>query len=332
MRNARGHDRHERVPGQHHHQQSGAGCESGEEQTLGQQLTRQAHARGAESRAHRHLAGPHRRARHQQAGNTGAADDQHQRNDGAEEMERSSHVRANERITQRLDVRAPGGAVLRIDGRCAGRDLVQPRLSRRQRHAGAKLGDREQAPSAPTDRCRTPQRSNDVSLEDRLHSIGNDADDRHRLSVERDRAAEDQRGAGELLPPVSVGDERDWFGIRRRVGIDQHAPGDRRLGEEAEHLRFYQRRSDPAAVGLSPDSDTPRLQDRNPLEDVLLHPPIAGISPRHGHARKLLVAHVNPHQLRGLRIGNRLQPDGVGDAEKRRVDADAQGERDDDHG
>ena len=77
-REIRGREQREEAQQPDGQQQAERAADHGEQQRLGDELSEQPAAAGAERRAHRHLPLPGDRAREQQVGDVGAGDEQHE--------------------------------------------------------------------------------------------------------------------------------------------------------------------------------------------------------------------------------------------------------------
>ena len=94
--------------------QADDGTERREHETLGQQLTDDAPASGADGGAHGQLALPHHALRQQQAADVGARDQQHEACRALQNLERGPEASADHRLVERHDANAPALVVRRL--------------------------------------------------------------------------------------------------------------------------------------------------------------------------------------------------------------------------
>ena len=326
------------------------GAHQREPQTFGEELAREAPARGAERVPQRELLAAYRGPRDQEVGHIGARDQQHQPDDGEDGGQRLLVARAPDRASagRRLERERIGQvavantlaqrrhrrrADLRLDGSEKRRRLLRrlPRLQPRHdvhppRRALVKHGRVPANQRLGPERDRDVEGSSDVRTEEPL---GRDADDRERRALDRDGLADHVGGAAVAALPHRVADHRHRpvrAAAARVVRLSEGATDHRRHAEHVEHVAA---RIDACRhVGGGTRRQIERFA--GPRERVGREHLSPGLEP--------LPDRIGPRIIReddqgtGVAHRQRLQREAVEDREERRHAADAQCQRQDREG
>ena len=319
------------TPGQ---RQTGGGADTGEHETLGQQLPDEAGRAGPERRAHGHLALPRFRAREEKIGHVGAGDEQQEADRAEEEPDRAADgtddlfpQREDDGVElHRLGIEPPARPRLR--------DGVQVVARLRDRSARLEPARRVKsvisvvrARAVPP--IRRPQRARRRILEiGRQHEVrGHDPDDLVRRAVDLDRAAEDRRVAGIPPLPEAVAEDRDLRPVRDVLLRREDTSPDRRHAEDGEQVRRHGPGGDALGVAVTRQVHLPVVPRRDLAERAAFLAIVVDLAIGNPGLVERRPAAPDHDGAVGLAPWQRAQQDGVDDAEDRRVRADAERER-----
>ncbi len=191
-----------------------------QQHALGQELTQQPPAVGADRHPDRHLAGPRGAARQLQVGHVGAGDQQQERDTAEEQLQAGPHLAARDRHVQivpqrrRESLLGERRRLLLREPLVEGAELL---LGRLLRDAGRQPDDRIRPREIRArQRERKPESVVPVPAEPRRHH----ADDRVGPIVEPERLPERVGAALEQPQPQLVAQDDDRLGVAVRPDVD----------------------------------------------------------------------------------------------------------------
>ena len=305
-----------------------------EEHVLGQELPDQIPTSRTERGTHDDLALSRDAARQREIGEVGAADQQQE----ASRRDQQQKDRSGLGVDQSLGVWLHHDAPALVRGREVVFDALADRV-----HVGARLRKRD-AVFQPGKRNHPMEVARHVRRLERqrppeLHRCAverarrrQDADDRVRLVVEKDRAVDDGRIRAELGDPHAVTDDRHLV-FAQLVLTGKKRPAQCRFG--AKHLevaRGHQAASELDWFGAAGQRDRVAGLRRHEVEDGVVSLPVEEVQRRDAVAlasRRLLH---DADDAIGVRVGERLEQHRIHEAEDRRIGADADGQRQDGDG
>ena len=307
-----------------------APTDESEDDALDQELTHDAPARGAEGGAHGDLARPRGRSREQKVGHVRAGDEQHEADRAHDDEEHDLRGATDVSLRECLDTHCRQRLVgIGIRGQKTPGDAV---------HLGLCFlaGRRVRQPSEDTKRARIPLvrlgwdgRRPHFGVVGESHADGHDADNRRRLSVDAHRRAEHVRIAAVPVLPEGVADNRDGFGAFAFVAGREITAEEWRLLQQAERIG-----RDPGAARLLrqravvADVHGAVSKRRKPRERVACLAPILQLEVRDRPPPLTALPGQGVEPIRASE-GQAAEERRVDQREPDRVDADAQGERDD---
>jgi hypothetical protein len=295
---------------------------------LGEHLSREASASGAQGDADGELAVPRRSTSEHQVGDVGARNEEHEAAGAEHDEERSGEV-AGEVLADRDELRDPPPVVPGELGREPRRDRVE---------IGAGLGDGD-AGAEPPDRAGVDavavrlahrigdERDPQLAAIRKAEPRGHDPDDGMRGSVDRDRAAE-QVGAAEAALPEPVAEDDDvrsavllLLGTEGAADQRLHAEQGQEIGGHAGPLDAL----GPRLVGERVARPRPHAERG---EGAVLRPPREVVGDRDVDVSRGAVdaLRIDGDEPVGVRIGERPDEDRVDGAEDRRRHSDPQGD------
>ncbi len=320
-----------------------------EDRALDQQPADDPSPAGAEGRTHRQLLLPPFGPYEQQAGDVGAGDEHHDPDRSHQHPQRSRDV-ADDVLRERTERRrdAPGLVDARVDGWRGGPRRHPDR--HHARHIGAGVRDRDprlqprhglqpearQRQAAAVD----PERHDEVGLDvDDAEPFGHDADDLARARLNRDASSDDGAIAAEAAPPITVAEHHDARRTRDLIGGRQRASEHRLDAERRERAVGRPQAAHLLRLGDAGDGRRPGKPDADVLEGAI----VLGVREVHRWREAEVAGQVrHPGCARGgvpdrdqavwLRVGQRPEKHAVDDAEDGGVGADADGQRQEDHG
>ena len=314
-----------------------------QEHALGQQLSGEAAAAGAERRPHRQFLLPRQRPRQQQVGDVGARDQQHESHRRAQHDERETDT-PDCLLLQRQHAKrqsAVGGIEIR---------MVPPQVRGESLELGSRLLDRRArrqrredvvvlAVSDPRRVGRQRQRQQDLRLLDdaeRRHDLARELEGgrQHpdhfvRLTVQRQRAADGVGAAAVAAHPRAVRQQCLAARARRVVGGGEEGADERLRAEHCQQVRGDADRPYPlrlavaGEVRVGADRDRHRLEAADRVLDVEV---LRRREPVFGDAEPGRRVPEDELTVRVL-VRQRPQQEGAGDAEDRGVGADADCQR-----
>ena len=307
-------------------QQAGGAAEQPEDRALGEELTGDPRAPGAERCADGQLTLTCGGSREQQVRDVGTRGQEDERDRGEQDQQRRLHV-GGHLLLQRDDVGGPPG----VEGRKATRQLGvnggEILLCLGDRHAWLQPADHRQRPAAGSP-ARLGQAERGPHLDGALEvteARRHDAHHRVRLSVKGDRARQDGRIAIPLTCPQTVADHGHpgprHVVLRHQQTADQRLnPADRKELASDELAWYFDR-----LTGAS-EREVDRRRDRGQVRERVIQ-----VSPVHeiagGHRVRDAVAGkvALPHERQaiGIAIGQRFQQHSIDHAEDGGAGADA---------
>ena len=321
-------------------EQANGPAQKTEHERLDQELLEHPGAARTQRRADRELLPPRERPREDQVADVRARDQENQRDRSEQHHERHPDV-ADEELVQRHDGGAPACVLL-------GKLLLEPRrddahLGVGLRHVRARLQPRHDLRVVVLAnravligvRKRHPEVPGGGAPGGHRKARGHDADDRVRLTVEPERAADDVRGRAKMALPESVAEDRD---VAACLGIllgEKHAAEHRPRSHDLEEVGADGARHDRLGGSGAGQRELTEAIDRHPLEAAGVALPVVEVRRRDRERRhagkRVLRRHVeDPHEPIRLVERQRAQQHRVDEAEDRRVGADAEREHGDD--
>ena len=302
---------------------------------LGQQLPHQLGAAGAERGAHHHFLLPAQQPGEGEVGGVGAGQQQHQADGAEEDPERrpeTAHQLLAHRHHRHRHAGDRRGRVLALQAGVDGADVClrlangDPRLqlAEEAHHAKGAAGD---------GRLRGAERTRRGGHEDaRLVGIlgqrRQHADDQDRFVVHAQPPADDARIAAEAVAPVVIGQQQHRIGAVALVVGSEVAPEDRFDTESAEEVGRRHAGRHPVRLPLADQVEGHRVVFHDRRQGLALGAVVAHLRHREVDVDLGLAAGARqqPHQRGAVAVGQRAQQHAAGDAEDRRVGADAQGQ------
>ena len=298
---------------------------------LGEQLPREAPARGAEGRPQGHLARARRGAGQQQVGDVRAGDQQDQRHGAKGGERRNLHLVRREIVPQRPHVRAPA-LVLGVGRGEPVRHGAQLFARPLDRHTRLEPPEKLQIPRAPG-RIVRKWRQRDVRhlQEGEVHVGRQHADDRVRPAVDADGPTDDGRIGLVAAPPELIGQDDDRSGARLVVSRVDLSTERRDDAEHAEQARAHGSARDPLGIRAAGQRQAAILDGDERVEGGRLALPVEEVAVRRRRPAAARGAPHRPgiHEAIGIAERQRLDERRVHDAEHRRVGADAERQAED---
>ncbi len=248
----------------------------GEDDAFRQHLADDAPAAGADREADRHLPTARRGAREEQCRDVRAGDEENE-GDGAEEHEdRAPQGRVDPAVVQGRRGGSPDGAA--NFHRVLVRDLPSHDPHLRVGRSGGDAGLQASDDFVPVvavlrqdvrvDECAGHRHGNpDLGLApEAREAFGQNADDRQRPAVDRDRAADNRRRPAEAALPETVGDQGDRVRARGSVFVGRERAAERpRKHRAPESTPRRQSRRSAARARRPPSGSGRRSKTRRPL-------------------------------------------------------------------
>ena len=286
---------------------------------------------GTESQTERELALARRISRQDQIRHVRARDEEHERDHAKKHEQARSYLMADERVHEGNDVDADVGIALRIlRGNARGKKV---RLGLR----GAKVGPVPEAADDPEIAVVAVRFTHEGQIDLLLlvrrkpESGRKDADNRPRLFVRADRAANGVGASAELFLPRGVAQDCHWRRARHVIAGHERPAGRDRNAEHLEETGRDLDRSHELGPSSAGQCHSARRERRDGVKAGALQFPrfVIGVGGDVFPIAGLLVRRPDQHEAVGVREGQRAQQHRIHHAEDRRVDANAKAERQD---
>jgi len=310
-------------------------ADDGEHHAFDEQLTHDAPAGGAERHAHRHLARARRRSRQQEVRHIGARDEQDERDGAHQRQEDQSNLTAVHAVVERHHSRRDVFVRRRVIVRQPGRDRREFRLCLRQRDAVGQPSEDLEVPGVAfllRQARHLHERYPQVRVDREFEAFGHHADHGRWHVVHFDRAADDGWVAAIAVLPDTVAEDHHCGGagtilLRAEVAAEQRLLADQpeRVGR---HIRTLESLGCASFI-----ADVHRLaavrgeRRQRPVRG----PIVLEVRIRHAPVPIAGVARADGHDAIGIVERQTTNEHGVDEREHRRVDADAERERDHGH-
>ncbi len=304
-----------------------------QQNALREQLPHDPPARRAERRAYRHLLVTRRRAREQKVRDVGARDEQHEADRAEEDEQRRARLRPDQSLAQGDEAHAPVRVRVGVGlGESRG-DAAQLLLRLRARHTFTDAADdREISTRTLTQLARLArQRRPDLRVGRVPELLRHDADHgRAPAADERQLLTDDARVSAEAALPEPVTQNDGARPARAELFRRERAAERGRDAEQREEVFRDAHARDHLGQAARVERQAAARVGRQPLEGAALRAPVHEVRGRDaahfGRAAAPVLGRGDDHAL-GRVERQRPHQRRVHDAEDRRVDADAQPQR-----
>jgi hypothetical protein len=310
-----------------------------EERALGEDLTDDAPAGGAKGEANAEFLGAGAGAGEQKVRDVDAGDEEDEADGGEKHNEDGLNV-TDDCLAERPEAGAEAAVGLWKGGSQMIADVVHVGLGLRQRDTGFQAGNavNAEARAAQGEGFGVPLADGEVDVlrdegaELEIEGGGDDTDNGVIAVVEGDGTADDVGIGGKLASPESAAEHGDGRAADFVFAGREKAAEDRLDAEELKEIGSDEIAAYAFCVSIAGHDPSHVAKDGDAGEAAVVALPVAEVRVRDGAGLEVGLGGVDGEEVIGAGRVDGVKQDGVDDGEERRVDADAEGQSDDDDG